>query len=152
MDAVKEKLIAELQNPSLCEYCNTDLDEAENQTRFCSPSCGACIFLELSYGQLSKKFSDRTDVSIDESLDGYGFIRNPITTEVLWYSSDGSFTKFDIKQSEVVEKLEEASNGFFDFIGQTRENALQEAAMNPEHLAHFIQSINMYDGSIHTRS
>lgn len=149
MDAVKERIIETLTEPRKCGYCPSELED--DQTTHCSPSCGACDFLEIGYAQLSRDYSDRTDVSVDESLGGYGFIRNPVTTEVLWYSSDGSFTKFDIKQSEVVEKLTDAEDGFFDFIGQSRENALQEAAMNPEHLASFIQSINMYDGSIHTR-
>ena len=100
------------------------------------------------------KYSDRTDVNIRVSLYEYGLIRNPNTDKVIVCLNSGiehnkenkpiirtSFISFD----EVKEALEEASPGYFSFIGSdlmTEPNQLRN-----DYLSLTISSMNQYSGT-----
>jgi hypothetical protein len=101
-------------------------------------------------------FHDRCDVSIEIALGEYGFIRNPSNDEVYylytWYGGENGreyfIKKTTITLEEVREYLEESDEGFFDYIGQTKEDCLNELHNN--YLSNFIQPGNQYDGSFWT--
>jgi hypothetical protein len=105
-------------------------------------------------------FTDKMDVSTKISLYEYGIIRDPKTNkcvvctnihelDVNFGDLSGDSIKpkvkiFWIDFDDVVETLEEISDGYFDFIGSTRLKELR--LLDESHLVYHIYSIEMYDG------
>ena len=118
----------------------------------------------MRYGQLKESiengeydnYTDTVDVSIEISLFEYGIIRDPITTECLfcnpvddWNMEDDDnsihLIRNDVSIQDVKDYLiEDASKGFFTYIGSDLETELER--LDNSYLAHIIQSINQYDG------
>lgn len=105
-------------------------------------------------------YTDKMDVDKDISLYEYGIIRNPKTDKckvcVNTHELDvnfGDVTKDSIKPKievywisfdDVKEALQEADDGYFNFIGSTRENELKYLDNN--YLTGTIHSMEMYNG------
>jgi hypothetical protein len=104
-------------------------------------------------------YTDRVDVNWEISLYEYGLIRNPRTNKTIYclntYDLDASWGK-DLKTEphlvstfislqDVKEALENLDNGFFSFIGETKENVISN--ITNEYLTSYIQSIDAYNGS-----
>lgn len=91
-------------------------------------------------------YTDRLDVSMEISLFEYGIIRNPKTDKVIYYIPE--IKKYDwttITLEEVKEVLETATNGFYSFIGSTKETELNQLDNN--YLTNIIHSLNSYSGA-----
>ena len=86
-----------------------------------------------------EKYTDRLDVDGDTSLYEYGFIRNPKTDETICcintYVGDEDISDWHkarkyilrnqyISFAEVFEALEDASDGYYSFIGSDRQTEL----------------------------
>lgn len=101
-------------------------------------------------------FTDGTDVSPEIALFEYGMLRNPATDETIMASGDVqsgevAFTlddkKFDIVHislDDVKVALEEAAEGFFKFIGSTKEEELKN--LSKDYVSGTVHSLNMYNG------
>lgn len=119
----------------------------------------------MTYDELCEKiekgdyneYTDRVDETIEISLIEYGILRNPETTECLFWINDTYngglpnddhkiiLKSNDVSIEDVREYLtEDAEDGFFRFIGSSLEKELERLDNN--NLAHIIQSINQYDG------
>ena len=108
-----------------------------------------------------EKFTDKVDVDTNTSLYEYGFIRNPKTNKCVvctnLHELDVSFGDlmedsirpkvrvFYLGYDAVKEVLEEAEDGYFDFIGSGKEKELEY--LNNEHLANTITSLEAYNGA-----
>ena len=105
-------------------------------------------------------FTDKMDVDTKISLYEYQIIRNPRTDKCVictnTYELDTSFGDMMddspkpkvrveyIDFDDVKEALEEASDGYFDFIGSTRKKELE--LLDNDYLTRHIFSIDQYDG------
>ena len=88
-----------------------------------------------------------SDVSPDISLGEYGLLWNPkdgTAVVTLPYNDTAEFALYHISEEEVRETLKEVPDGFFDFIGSTREEELK--ALNTGMVPHLIESIQQYNG------
>ena len=96
-------------------------------------------------------YSDRVDVTFEISLYEYGIVRNPKTGYVVYTRPKLDNTDSDnpkdyywdytiVELEDVVEALNEISSGYFDFVGQTKEEIL--ANLSNEYLTGEIFSIN----------
>jgi len=101
----------------------------------------------------SNKYSDRMDVSTTISLYEYGLIRNPKTDRVIYCVNHSiEHTKENppiikttfISSQDVLSALEDIPEGYFDFIGSTREKEISE--LDSSCLSYHIFSIEQYLG------
>ena len=94
-------------------------------------------------------YQDRIDVNFNTSLYEYGIVRNKKTNrtiiglevdEVGYYTMfmDTYITPDDLKQVLLLQE-----DGFFDYVGSTREEYVD---YNGDNLVHAIHSLNMYNG------
>lgn len=91
-------------------------------------------------------YTDGLDASMGISLFEYGIIRNPKTDKVIYYVPE--IKKYDwstVAIGEVKEVLETATNGFYSFIGSTKEIELKQLDNN--NLSNIIHSLNSYSGA-----
>lgn len=100
-----------------------------------------------------KNFTDRTDADLLESLGEYGFVRNPETNEVVYkqmfYAENEGIETVSIKQttvdlSAVKDALEDAPQGYFDYIGS--DAATEIESLDNNNLASSILSLQQYQG------
>jgi len=95
-----------------------------------------------------KGYTDGTDVDTETALLEYGLIRNPKDDHVIYALVVGEEVKgFDtgwVSLNDVKEYLEEAEEGFYSFIGGSKEGELEY--LSNEHLSTIISDINGYDG------
>lgn len=101
-------------------------------------------------------FTDRVDACPLESLAEYGFIRNSETDEVYRLSRhyitgtlepNFEVTKTTVTFQEVLDKVQTADDGFFDFIGDTKVGVLMD--LDNDRLAWIIHSIQQYYGVLY---
>ena len=107
-----------------------------------------------------ERFTDRIDASTKISLYEYNLIRNPKTDKVVYctncYELDTSWGDLmedsvkpivkttHINLDDVREALEDVDEGYFDFIGSSREEDLSDLDNN--YLSHHIFSLNQWNG------
>lgn len=86
------------------------------------------------------------DESVETSLEEYGLLWNPSTEEAFLRSPTGKFFfRTHIGAGEVREALLDAGEGYFHFMGISRENAILEA--DEDHgVADHIQGLQAYYG------
>lgn len=95
-------------------------------------------------------YTDTIDMSQDISLYEYGIARNPNTNDTfigIDVDNEGNyilFDRIDITIEDVKEALEDVSDGFYSFIGATKEDELEN--LNNNYLSVNINSLNMYCG------
>ena len=95
------------------------------------------------------KFCDRIDISETISLFEYGLIRNPKTDKVIYCVNPNTNDKPIIKSTyisfvDVKEAIENQSEGYFDFIGSSKQAELNNLDNN--YLTVHIMSIEQYNG------
>ena len=99
-------------------------------------------------------FTDRMDASIKISLYEYQIIRNPKTDKCVICTNTHEMDLVDetikpkvrveyISFDDVHEALEEASEGYFNFIGSTKEKELE--LLDNDHLTMSIFSLDQYN-------
>jgi len=99
-------------------------------------------------------FTDRMDASIKISLYEYQIIRNPKTDKSVICTNTHEMDLADetikpkvrveyISFDDVHEALEEASEGYFNFIGSTKEKELE--LLDNDHLTMSIFSLDQYN-------
>ncbi len=101
--------------------------------------------------------TDRTDVSFEIALHEYGLVRNPDNNDTVFclntvgdLSADSfedhefKYSNFDISLQDVKEALEEASPGYFSFIGSTKKKEIEK--LDNDYLSIHIFSLNQYSG------
>ena len=106
-------------------------------------------------------FTDRMDASIKISLYEYQIIRNPKTDKCVICTNTHEMDLMDetikpkvrveyISFDDVHEALEEASEGYFNFIGSTKEKELE--SLNNNYLTMSIFSLDQYNGYFQLRN
>ena len=106
-------------------------------------------------------FTDRMDASIKISLYEYQIIRNPKTDKSVICTNTHEMDLADetikpkvrveyISFDDVHEALEEASEGYFNFIGSTKEKELE--LLDNDHLTMSIFSLDQYNGYFQLRN
>ena len=106
------------------------------------------------------RYTDRMDVDPKISLYEYGIKRDPKTNKCIVchniHELDVNFGEVDkygihpilgsrwISFDDVKEALEESDDGYFDFIGSTKEDKLKNLDNN--YLTNHIHSLEMYNG------
>lgn len=107
-----------------------------------------CVLVEYL---VDNGFVDMSDASAEISFMEYGMLRNPKTDKVIYCRpGNGEFNEIMldwtiISIDDVKEYLEEdATDGFYSFIGSTKEKEL--AGLDNNYLSNLVQAINMYDG------
>jgi hypothetical protein len=109
----------------------------------------------MNLDKLESTHTDRVDVTLEISLNEYGLVRNPNDNDTIFCLNptddymhppehEYEYRHVDISLDDVREALEEASEGFFSFIGSSRSNEI--STLNNESLTHHIMSLNMYNG------
>lgn len=108
---------------------------------------------------LSKRFSDRVDSSFEISFFEYGIVRDPKTGLTLYldnYSDTGKpnyvLDWSYISVEDVIEALSEMPQGYFDYIGQEKEEVIDNVRRWPRDLANDIHSINSYNSYLKSDS
>ena len=105
-------------------------------------------------------YVDRVDVDFDISLYEYGLVRNPKTNHVIFCINYYDVEEYGmtwknglpvpmyqdtyITWSNVWDALEEASNGYYNFIGSDKET--EQVNLEKNYLTRHILSLNMYNG------
>ena len=106
-------------------------------------------------------FTDRMDASIKISLYEYQIIRNPKTDKSVICTNTHEMDLMDetikpkvrveyISFDDVHEALEEASEGYFNFIGSTKEKELK--LLDNDYLTMSIFSLDQYNGYFELRN
>ena len=99
-------------------------------------------------------FTDKVDVDEKISLYEYGVIRDPLTGKTILctntsdYLWDGNKPKIQVQYIDfidVLEALQEVDDHYFDYIGSTRENEIND--LHGRYLADHIAALNNW-GSI----
>ncbi len=99
------------------------------------------------------KFTDGIDADSKVSLYEYGWLRNPANDKTLvCLNHTGEHSKenppdirvIHISLEDVKEALEEASDGYYSFIGSDRETELK--GVSNEYLINSVHSLSMYNG------
>lgn len=104
----------------------------------------------MNFNDFLESFTDRSDCSAEISLFEQGMIRNTETGLTLlcipdYDDDDNSIINYTyIELSEIKEALEEIEEGFFDFIGSTRQAEIDR--LNNDYLVGIAESINAYNG------
>ena len=95
-------------------------------------------------------FTDGVDVSAGISLFEYGVLRNPDTGETVigneTYDVVPAAT-INISKKNVLNALNDTGDGFYSFIGSSKEREINRVKKNPKQLATIINSLNMYSGT-----
>lgn len=99
------------------------------------------------------RFTDKVDVNTVISLHEYGVIRDPETEQTVMMvhnmARDRMVAYSDyISDRDVFDAIMDAPPGFFDYMGQSKEDMLEE--VDNCHLAHFIMSLNSYCGEFNS--
>lgn len=117
------------------------------------------------YEQLADDLSDHgwigTDASPVISLFEYDLLYHP-DNEIMIFSNGRSveigaadtykFTTMSIGQDDVIDALEhDMEDGYFSFIGSSREKSIREVKENDHGLVHHVFSINQYSGMFQPR-
>jgi hypothetical protein len=112
-------------------------------------------FQKLYNGTNLKYYTDRMDVNEDTSLHEYGLIRNPRTDRTIFCTNPtGNYPEKSyrykyvidfISLNDVIDALEEVSEGYFDFIGSDRKTELEN--LDNDCLTHTVHSLNQYNGN-----
>ena len=98
-------------------------------------------------------FTDKIDVNEKISLYEYGFIRNPKTGKTVICSNLGNYLYGKAKPKvrveyinfdEVYESLEDEDDGFYQFLGDSKEQVLRE--LHNDNLVPLIHALNQYGG------
>ena len=96
-------------------------------------------------------FTDMSDASAEISFLEYGMLRNPRANQVIYCGPvDCLYAEIRLDWSligidDVKEYLENATDGFYSFIGSTKRKELDQ--LDNEFLSSLIQTINQYDGN-----
>jgi len=105
----------------------------------------------MNFNDFLESFTDRSDANAEVSLFEQGMIRNPKTGLTLlclpnWDNDDNSSINYTyIELTDVKEELEEIEEGFFEFIGSTRQEEIDR--LSNDYLVSIAESINAYNGS-----
>ncbi|MFW6008388.1 MAG: hypothetical protein ACOCP8_03890 [archaeon] len=98
-----------------------------------------------------KGFTDKVDVNPSISLYKYEILRNPDTGETIicHEKPNGNIkaTITNISKDNVLDALDYIGDGFYSFIGSSKEEELKRIEKNPKNLTHIINSLNMYSGT-----
>lgn len=137
-----DKIDYESTLPYICGNCEAEYDDEAEAEECCKQSHLADLLEQAGY--------EGTDASIEESLFEYCLVYNEQTEIAIFYRDidNGQFFSTYITSSEirdVITSMEE-TDGFFSFIGETKDEYLLElSAPNPS-LVRFIQDIDTYNG------
>ena len=100
-------------------------------------------------------FTDKVDVDGKISLYEYGIIRDPKTNKTvmcintgdyLWGGQKPEVKILNISQDDVLEQLYEMEEGFFSYIGQNRDDVIQDTFRYDDNLSYLIMTMNVYNG------
>ncbi len=104
-------------------------------------------------------YTDRVDCDFHISFHEYGIVRNPKTSECVFCLNtlfhekiEDGIVKADIISDNididsVREALEEVDDGYFDYIGSTREAEIK--SLDNDHLTLHIMNLMQYDGTFY---
>lgn len=123
--------------PWVCAECEAEYDDEEEADSCCKREHLAQLLEEAGYSGI--------DASTEESLYEYGLLYNAKTNETVFYRDDEFFqTTIDI--ADIKSAIEELKDGFYSFMGMTKDEYLSSFNSNSLVLVQVVYDIDAYNG------